>query len=218
MNAQEFLRPFNQVSTGKNAYITFEDGTELEIPIKRIKYKKGLIKGFSIKDENNNKKEIPIERIKFAYLPQSGFDKFTKITDFPHDATQWGKGLYDEKRFKKGYAYFEKVTVMVKKEKMTLLLQLLNPTNTSRIKVFKDMRAAESGGFGINGMQVSKSIDRSFYIQKDDAIVVRLKKSDFKEEFGNLFGDCNTFMSQYKKPKWKKFEEMIFFYNEKCGN
>lgn len=217
MNAQEFLRPFHQVSTKKNAYITFEDGTELETPVKRIRYKKLLIEGFSIEDENNNKKEVSIEDVKFAYLPQSGFDKLSKMSDFSNDATQWGKGLYDKERLKQGYAYFEKVTVMVKKEKMTLLLQLLNPTNTSRIKVFKDMKAGESGGFGVNGMQLSKSIDKSFYIQKDNTVAVRLQKSNFKKEFINLFGDCDAFMSKYKDPKWKEFEEMIFYYNEKCG-
>lgn len=218
INAQEFLRPFGVISTKKNSYITFEDGTELETPVKRVKYKKGLIKSFSIKDESNNKKEVPIKNVKHVYLPQSNFDKLSKIGDFSNDATQWGRGLYDAERIKKGYAYFEKVPVIIKKDKMTLLLQLLNPSNTSRIKVFKDMRSGEAGGFGVQGLQVSKSIDRAFYIQKDGNTVVRLRKGDFRDEFKNLFGDCPEFMNKYKKPKWKLFEEMIFYYNEKCGN
>lgn len=219
-NAQQFLRPFEGISTKKVSYITFEDGTELETPIKSVKRKKSLIKGFSYKDENKNKIEVPIEDIDFVYIPQNNLDKLNKFTDFAHDPAQWTRSPYDEERFEKGYAYFEKVPVMIKKKKMDLLLQLLNPTNTSRIKVFHDMRAGEAGGFGMGGFQIQKSIDKSFYIQKDNATVERVHKSDFKKEiFQELFGDCEATVTKYgDKPKWKDFDQMIYFYNENCAN
>lgn len=217
INAQEFLRPFEGISRKKDAYITLEDGTEIKSPVKRLKFKKGLIRGFSILDENKKKKVIPIEDVKYAYLPQNGMDKFSKATDFPSDATQWSKGLYDKERLKEGYAFFEKVTVQLKKEKAVLLLQLLNPSNTSRIKVFHDRVAGESGGFRPGGLKVSKSVDKSYYIQKDGQTTVRYKVRDFKREFKETFGDCPELLSKYEKRKWKQFEEIIFFYNEQCG-
>lgn len=219
-NAQEFLRPFNSISTKKISYITLEDGTELETAIKSIKRKKGQIKGFSYKDSNKNKVELNLEDVKFIYIPQSNLDKLNNFADFAHNSTQWSKSPYDQERFKQGYAYFEKVSTKVKKKKMLLMLQLLNPSNPSRIKVFHDIIANESGGFGVGGIQLSKSIDKSFYVQKDNNTAYRIHKSDFKKEiFQDLFGDCEATVEKYgDKPKWINFEEMIFFYNDNCGS
>ncbi len=215
--AQKFLRPFETISHKKPSYITKEDGTEIEGTVKKLKRKKGLIKEIDIKTKDGKKLTIPIESIKYAYLPQSGWDKFTKIDSYVGDATQWEDGLYDQERLKSGYAYFEKAETIVKKKKMTLLMQLLNPGLCSRIKVYHDPFAGETTSFGVGGLSLAGGEDKSYYLSKDNEAAYKFHKKKYNKKLvAEKFGDCAKVKKEYKKAHWENFEKMIFTYNESC--
>ncbi len=216
LNAQKFLKPFESISHKKITYIVKEDGSEIQGTVKKVKRKKGLIKEINIKNKKGEKLTIPIEDIKYAYLPQSGWDKFMKADDFITDATQWEDGLYDKDRIKKGYAYFEKAEVKVKKKKMTLLMQLLNPGICSRMKVYHNPFAGETAGLGVAGVQVAGGKDKSYYVQLDNDTAFKVSKGKYKKTFADIFGSCKKVMKQYSKAKWSKFEEAAFKYNTEC--
>lgn len=215
LTAQKLLKPFELISHKKPTYILTENGKEIEGTVKKLKRKKGLIKEINIKDAKGNVTTIPLADIKHAYLPQSGLDKFLKFSDFIDDATQWNDGLYDKERIKEGYAFFEKSEVMVKKNKMTLLVQLLNPGVCDRIKVFHDPFAAETASVGVAGIKLAGGDDKSYYVSKDEEIAYKLPKKKFKDSFDNLFGDCNT-ENELEYTRWSDFEEVLFKYNAEC--
>lgn len=217
INAQNLFKPFESISHKKPTYITLEDGNEISGTVKKLKRKKGLIKEINIKNESGEVKTIPIEDIDFAYLPQSGLDKYMKSMDFLNDATQWDDGLYDKERIKDGYAYFEKADVMVKKKKMTLMVQLLNPGTCSKIKVYHDPFAAETASLGVGGIKVAGGDDKSYYISKDGDAAYKLAKKTYKKSFDDVYGDCKAIKKKYSDAKWGKFVEALFEYNAECG-
>ena len=214
--SQKLLKPFESVSKKKTSYIIKEDGTEIQGEVKKLKRKKGLIKEINIKGENGKKVTIPIEDIKYAYLPQSGWDKFMKMDDFLVDATQWEDGLYDSERLKEGYALFEKAEVIVKKKKRVLLMQLLNPHGCDRVKVYHNPFATETGGLAFGGVQVTGGKDKSYYISLDDDTSFKLGKKKYKKMFDKVFPDCKDVKEEYGKKSWNKFEQAVFAYNKTC--
>jgi len=212
----QFVKPFDLISKKKTSYVTLEDGTVLEGTIKKLKYsKKGLIKEFSIKIDGK-KRKLKMEEVKFAYFPQNALDKLAKAMDFMDDATLWAESSYEAERLKDGYAYFEKIDIILKGEERKLLMQLLNPFPNNRIKVYYDPQAGERGGMRMGGIKVVKSQPSNYYVGKDGEIAKRLRKKDYDDQYEDLFGDCRTVNKKYEKMKWKEFEDAVTEYNSTC--
>ncbi len=217
LNAQDFLRPFETISHKKPTYLTMADGNEIEGTVKKLDKKRGLIEEIRIMVDGS-KKTYDIETIDFAYFPQSGWDKFAKASDFLNDAQQWKKGPVDKDRMKDGYAYFEKANVIVKKKEMTLLMQLLNPMNCGKLKVYHDPFAMETAGIGFGGIQVAGGDDKSYYLSKDGETAVRFTKKNFRKEFEAYFADCPEVVKEYMEAPWRQFSEIVNKYNDVCGS
>lgn len=214
LSAQKFLRPFDSVSKKKTSFLIKENGDEMECNIKKLKRKKGLIREFNYKSEKGKKITLPIEQIKYAYLPQTNFGKFVKSYSFLYDATQWEDGMYDKDRFKEGYALFEKSEVIVKKKQRTLLMQLLNPSACSKLKVYHDPFANETMGVGVAGIKLAGGDDKSYYVKFGDKPAFKLSKKKYKKRFEELFGDCSAAKSIGNS--WSDFEAVVFAYNQEC--
>lgn len=216
-HAQEFLKPIDGYSRKKPAYFTMEDGQEMEVLLRNIKYKKGLMKEINYLDENGDKQNLPIDKIVKAYIPQTAFDKFAKITDMAYNAQEWKNMDNNMDRMNEGYALFEKTEVMVKKNKMTLLMQVLNPDNNEKLTVYHDPYASETGGVGVGGIQMTGGLAKSYYVQFDDGKpAIKFTKKDYRKEGEEVFKHCRSFIRKYEEMKWNDFQEAVYFYNDKC--
>jgi len=216
---QEFLDGSFTFSSKKESYITLNDGKELVGFIDDIDRKKGLIEEITIKDLDKKKIKLKPEQVKHMYIAPSGFDKFAKGANLVHDATKWDddKSAHAE-HIKNGYVFFETTEVMIKKKKMTLLLQLINPGFARGIKVYFDPLAKETSGFGIGGIQVTGGDAKSYYFKKGDNVAFKMEKKNYKDEFANLYGDCPDLGNEFKdKQGWNKVEGHVYFYSEKCN-
>lgn len=215
--AQKLSPAFDGVSHKKTAYITLDDGTELKGNIKDLDYKKGLIEDIKMKDLEGKKIKIKPEKIKHMYLPISALAKINKVLDVMHDAQQWESTDIDNDIINKGYAYFEKSTVKIKKKTRTLMLQLRNPSFCKKIKIYHDPLARETMGIGVAGITVAGGLDKSYYVKKGDDPAYKLKKKDYNEEFKLFYSDCKKVMDTYSSsPKWKDFVTHVFEYTKGC--
>lgn len=216
LTAQRFLEPSESFSPKKITYLTMEDGTEQEVYLKSFKREKGLIKEMKVEDKDGNKLKIKPDDIQFMYLPQSGWDKFAKDMDFLTDVQKWDNHDIDQSKVAEGYIYFEKAEVKVKKEKLTLMMQLLNPSFSSKIKVYHDPYAAESASVGIGGFTVAGGDDKSFYVAVGGATATKWMKKNYEEEFSKTFGHCDTIKAKYKDARWSQLDEHVYEHSRNC--
>ena len=216
---QDFLDGAFTFSSKKESYITLTDGKEIVGFIDDIDRKKGLIEEITIKDMDKKKIKLKPEDVKHMYIAPSGFDKFAGGMNKMYDATKWDddKSIHAE-HIKNGYVFFETTDVMIKKEKMTLLLQLVNPGFSRGIKVYFDPRAKESGSASLGGFKVAGGEAKSYYFKKGDAVAYKMEKKNYDDEFANLYGDCPELAKEFgEKLGWKRVAEHVYFYSEKCN-
>jgi hypothetical protein len=218
LGAQDFLDGAFTFSSKKESYITLQDGKELIGFIDDIDRKKGLIEEITIIDTNKKKITLKPEDVKHMYIAPSGFDKLARADRLMSDATKWN----DDKsahanHIKDGYVFFETVDVMIKKKKMTLLLQLLNPGFARNIKVYFDPYAGETASIGFGGIKVAGGDAKSYYFKKGDNVAFRMEKKNYDEEFENLYGDCPELKKTFIKDLgWSRVEKHVFHHSEKC--
>lgn len=217
--AQDFLDGSFTFSSNKESYITLKDGQEIVGFIDDIDRKKGLIEEITIKDMDKKKIKLKPEDVKHMYIAPSGFDKLGKGVNVMNNMTKWDEDKSAHAaHIKDGYVFFESTEVMIKKEKMTLLMQLVNPGFARGIKVYFDPRASESTSLGIGGITVAGGGAKSYYFKKGDKIAFKMEKKNYDDEFENLYGDCPDFKKEFAKEQgWSKVEKHVFFYSEKCN-
>lgn len=217
--AQDFLDGSFTFSSNKESYITLKDGQEIVGFIDDIDRKKGLIEEITIKDMDKKKIKLKPEDVKHMYIAPSGFDKLGKGVNVMNNMTKWDEDKSAHAaHIKDGYVFFESTEVMIKKEKMTLLMQLVNPGFARGIKVYFDPRASESASLGIGGITVAGGGAKSYYFKKGDKIAFKMEKKNYDDEFENLYGDCPDFKKEFAKEQgWSKVEKHVFFYSEKCN-
>ena len=131
--------------------------------------------------------------------------------------TTWDNSYLNSEIMKQGYCYFEKAKVEFKNETATLLLQLLNPGFSNKIKVFYDPYAAETGGFGIGELQLTGGEDKSYFVQVGEIIAKRTKKKDYETLYKSFYADCPTLLQQLDKAlKWTDFAKHVYIYSFDC--
>ncbi len=211
---QKFIPAFDTFSGKKVAYVTLEDGTQVQGTIKDLDRKKGQIESIKLRTSDGKKVEYDAEEIKHMYLPPSGFDKFVKTMDFMNDATQWGDDI-DAEVIQKGYAYIEKTEVTYKKKTRVLLMQLVNPSFTGKMRVYTDPYARETASVGIGGLTVAGGDEKSYFIKKDDNPAFKLEKKAYKESFKIIFEECPELLKKGgKKPDWLQLAEHVAEFNQ----
>jgi hypothetical protein len=212
--AQQLLTPSTTFSHKKASIITLKDGSEIKGELKGLKREKGLISQVKIEDENGKTQKIKPEDISFMYLPPSGLDKLSKAMDFLTDAQKWNDEKLDQDLLNQGYVYFENATVQVKKKKMVLLMQLLNPTFSKNVKVYHDPLAKETMSVGVGNIDVAGGDAKSYFIQVGEEVAYKVEKKKYDEEFPKLFGKCSTLAEKYPLIKWKELTNHIIDYTE----
>lgn len=216
LSAQRFLEPSESFSPKKISYLHMSDGTVQEVYLKSYKRVKGLIKEVKVEDKDGNKVKIAPEDIQFMYLPQSGFDKFAKDMDFLTDVQKWDNKEIDQAKVADGYIYFELAEVEVKKEKRKLMMQLLNPSFCSQIKVYHDPLASETTSVGLGGFTMAGGDDKSYYVSVRKGTAFNLEKKEYKEIFSKVFGFCTPLKEKYPDVRWADFAEHVYEHSQNC--
>ena len=217
--AQTFIPAFDRFSGKEIAYIYLDDGTKIEGTIDDLNRKKGLIEEVTILPTGQKqKRKIEPKEIKTMYLPASGYNKLFSSLDQTFDAQKWKSNDVNMEIINKGYAYFEKVTVQLKKETEDLLMQMVNPSFSSKIKVFHDPLAQESMKFGVAGITMAGGDDKSYYVQVGNTVVKKIKKNDYDDEYVNLYKSCPALLEKIKKhPRWVNFDKHLLEYTTLCN-
>lgn len=214
--AQSLLPPVFSYSHKKTSYITLKNGKTVEGTIKDIDRKKGIIEEVKMKDGDGKAIKYKPDEIAHMYLPASGIDKLSNSMNFLSDATKWDNPDLNQDFIAQGYVYIESSDVMVKKKRMALLVQLLNPHFSQKIRVYHDPMAGETASVGVAGIKVAGGLDKSYYVKKEGAkAAVRLKKKNYDEEFKGFYSSCREVSKL--DPKWSDFVSHVHTYATGCN-
>lgn len=219
LNGQRFVDPISLFSKKKTAYITLADGTEIEGTLKKVLRKKGQVESIKLNLENGDVKEYEPADIQFAFLPQSGFEKFGDANARAFDATRWGEESVEGERIKNGYGYFESQKAQIKKKNIHLLMQVANPHFNKHITMYFDPLAGETTSMSVGGIKVAGGIEKSYYVRLDDGgDAFRMKKKEYDDMLKKLFGDCDKYLTEGEKSaNWSELPKHIFNYTQNCG-
>lgn len=215
--SQDFIPAYDRFSGKETSYIMLENGSKVEGTLEDLDRKKGLIEEVVIKDASGKKITFKPDQIKAMYLMPSGFSKLSTNMDVGTKVKKWDAKYIDSEIIKKGYAYFEKAKVVIKKDQEMLLMQLLNPGFNSKIKVFHDPFAAETMRVGFGGMTLAGGDDKSYYVQVGDNVAKKLKKKDYDDEYKVLYASCAPLLKKIsEKIRWAEFSQHIYEFSFDC--
>ena len=202
---QGFMPGFDMFSHSKPSYLTLNDGTKIEGEIDRLDRKRNNISGIRM-EINGEKKLFAPEEVKEMYLPAHSLNKFSLKME---SATNTSKD-YDLEMINDGYGYFENTEVMLGKKVQTLMMQLVNPGFSDKIKVYFDPMAMETMKVGVGPISAG-GIDRSYYIKVGDEPAYKLSKANYDDLFKELYADCPALVEEIgKSPTWKELPEHMF--------
>lgn len=211
---QYFSAPVEVFSKKKPVYLTLKTGEEVTGTLKKYGLKKGLIDEITIEVSKKDKREFKPEEIAFLYLPQSGLDK---AMDKMYDATQWESDDVNAEYIKDGYAYFAQATVQLKKKKIEALLQVVNTSFATPVKIFHDPWSRETASASIGGIKVAGGLEKSYWVQVGDDDCFKIQKKNYPEDLERIFSTCSDYKSQIPDgPKWADFPELLFSYAKSC--
>jgi hypothetical protein len=218
MFAQQFVDAASLFSSNKQAILNLKDGSVVKGFIHDIDRKKGLIEEIVLKDSITKKKTTYLpEQINNMYLPPSGYDKLTRASEKIHNFQKWEGDSLNAGYIQEGYAYFENSEVMIKDKKLVLMVQLINPGFSSKIRVYEDPYAAETTSYGIGGITLAGGDKKSYFVKKGNGVAYKLLKKKYEEEFPKLFGDCPSLVESAKKNlDWLDFAIHIVKYTNEC--
>lgn len=221
LSAQTFSPAFRGWSKKKPTYVTTNNGEEVAVYIKKLKFKKGLIDELKVVKASDSKKvKIKPEEISHMYVAPSALAKINQAVDAATDLTKLQDDELSLEHLDDGYMYMEASDVQVKKKKTQYcMLQVLNPTFSKEIKVYNDPWAKTSAGIGIGGIKLAGGLDKSYYIKKKGEDIARkIRKKDFRKDMNEIFSDCPDLLAKYggDSPKWSEFETFIFDYSTMC--
>lgn len=209
------MNPTYQFSKKKTSYVTLKDGTEIVGNVRDFDRKKGITKYIKIKGTDGKTYKLKGSDIKHGYFQPTALSKLQSFYD-DMKVQHWGKDL-NEEMFENGYVYLENTMVLIKKKKMELLMQLLNPHFSDGVRIYYDPMAKQTSSIGVGPMSVGGDA-KSYYLKKNGSeTAVRLKKKDYKTEFVAYFGDCPQVKTS-KKTKWSDLAEHAYIYAQECKN
>lgn len=215
--AQDFIPAYDRFSGKAPMYVTLADDSKLEGTLDELKRKKNQVESVSIKLSNGEVKKLKPEDIKNMYLKPSTDSKITNDFDAAMKVQTWDNKYINGDLVKEGYCYFEQAKVEFKNETPTLLLQLLNPGFSSKIKVFYDPYAQETGGFAMGDLKLTGGEDKSYYVQVGNNVAAKTKKKDYDAAFRNFYADCPDLIKKIEKDlKWSDFAKHIYAYSFEC--
>ncbi len=203
-DAQSFMPGFDIFSKKKTAYLTLTDGSKTEGQIDRLERKQNNISNVRMVI-NGKVKEYSPEAIKEMYLPAHELNKFSlKMENTTNTSVD-----YDLRIINEGYAYFEKTEVLLGKNSQILMMQLVNPGFSSKIKVYFDPMAVETMQMSVGPLSTG-GIDRSYFVKLEGKPAFKLSKANYDQLFKDLYADCPDLLSELgKTPEWKDLAEHI---------
>lgn len=114
-----------------------------------------------------------------------------------------------------GWVFFERIQLPGKQERF-ILSQVVNPGFDSKIKVFVNPDAGDTGSSSLNGLTLGGARDDSHYVSVAGGRPFLIGSFRYKKKaLEKIYNNCAELKSQ--KLVWKDFAQHVFIYDQKCN-
>ncbi len=210
----QFIAPVENLPTPADVEITLKDGSEIQGRITSATSVNGTIRSVTVKDAQKNKSKLKAEQIQIMKVRMTELAKLEAMGEATSSLTEMMKADFDEISNREWVIYEQ--ALLPKKKTKYALLQLLNPGFDSRIKVYQNPDANETGETSIGGLALTGGEDTSYLIVKDDAKSSKVKKGSYKKSFPEIFEGCESLQEYQGKPKFRDFAAHVLLFNKEC--
>lgn len=220
VSGQDFVDGTVSFSKKKNSYITLKDGTEITAYCDKLTRKKGLIKEVRIKMEDGSKRELMADEIRQMYLPPTEFETAMNTIDRATNVKriELGQNDVNDGYIQEGYVLFESAEFIIKKKKMNVLAQLVNPGFAGTVRVYFDPWASESASVGVGPMTLAGGLAKSYYVRVGDKPAYLLKRNAYNDFAALQYKRCSSVkaMASNGKYDWADFPKHLYEYTAEC--
>jgi hypothetical protein len=208
--SQAFMPEYKQSFSNK-IEVTLNDGTIVKGKI--VIY--GL-KRMTIKKENGEKIKVGVTDMKGYRIPAPK-SKLLKLLSMASGGASSVKELAKtdfNAVLEADYFVFKRI---LDKKGRPFITQLINPGFDSKIQVYVDPKAKETGGARLTGGLLG-GLAKSYYITKGvGSGALYVEKSKYKKSFSTIFEGCSKMGGQYgDKPKWDEISTHVFYFDQLC--
>lgn len=214
--AQAFIAPVSQLPLNTEAVVVKADGTVITGEIKSAILITGVLKSFTLKDNDGNKIKFKADEVKAIKVKPGLLGKLDMISEKTSSLKEMLETDFDE-IIDREWVYFEQV-ISPKKKKKPLLLQKLNPGFDKVIKIYNDPGAMETGIVSSGDLNIMGGEDRSYIAVKNNGDTFYLRKISYEKTVKDKFSDCSAFVNHFEGQKFK-FRDIvmhIYTYNILC--
>jgi len=208
--AQGFVTPLSALTGDAN--LATADGQNINGKV--FSYMAGMkgIVSLTLKDTDGNKHKFKAADIQSIRVKMDVLAKLELIAEQTKNIERIINADFNEIVDRK-YAYYDQVKVPDKDR--YVLTQLLNPGFSQKIKVY-DIPGAKTGDTSVNGVAVSGSKAKAYYVTKDGQ-TYKISKSKYrKSQFSQLFGSCPDMDRFYPARDFDRFAEHVLYYELNC--
>lgn len=216
---QEFNKSVDKLAWRDTIYIITNSGDSLSAFLHDFKKNKGCLTSLDIKWNLSSKKpDLSFDSIKFVYLKEES----NNSSSFSFGALEKLVHGTSGSLIERGYGYFEKVLVQIKKDKEPEIafMQLINRGFDQKIKIYSNpnpWKSTSGTGFGIGGVQLVEEKEITYYVKivNSDKPAFLIRSKDIQKDLDSIFVGCPSLVEELKqKINFNNFPKYIATYNQ----
>ena len=104
---------------------------------------------------------------------------------------------------------------VVDKKGKPRILQLLNPGFESKMQVYVDPKAKETGGSKLTG-GLTGGLEKSYYVTRGSSFGIYVKKAKYKKSMSSIFDGCSDVLKEFSDANFKDFAKHVYYYENEC--
>lgn len=213
VSAQTFISAVSEFQPSNECIMTLLDGTVVEGKFGSAFINNGYLSSITVKGADGSKHKHKAETVQELKVKMGFLAKMDAANEGSSSLSEAFKTDYKE-IINREYIIYRQALLPKKKDKFRLM-QLVNPGFDSRVQVFDDPGGKESGGIaGITGGK-----EKSYLVVVDGKKSVKVKKGDYKKQFGNIYQNCPELVEVIgdRKIKFWDMAAHVFAYDQLCG-
>ena len=216
--SQYFMPPIDDdlISSSRDVYVVTNAGDTVRGRVNSSTVINGQIRALTIKSPDKTKYKYKAADIQVFAIRATQFMNMTSVMSVPN-ILRASETDYD-KIMQREWIIFDQA-LLPNKDKYALM-QLLNPDFSSKIKIYVNPNANETGTLSIGGTAITGGEDTSYFVVTEGKKSEVYRKRKYADEaMTRLFKDCEAFANEYagEKFKWSDFSEHVLVYDQLCN-